>query len=155
MFALTHPDYIRAKAVELRTKRNLSIDEIAERLAVSRATVYYWLRDVPIDRSRRPRTLAQLNGSLAMQAKYRRMREAAYAVGRATFDELACDPSFRDFLCLYIAEGTKRDRNRVEVCNSDLAVITVCHDWICRLSSHRPLNYAIQYHADQDLDELP
>ena len=96
---------------------------------------------------------AQLNGSIAMQAKYRRMRESAYAVGRATFDDLACDPSFRDFLCLYIAEGTKRDRNRVEVCNSDLAVITVCHEWICRLSD-RPTSYAIQYHADQDLDEL-
>ena len=69
------------------------------------------------------------------------------------FDELAWEPSFRDFLCLYIAEGTKRDRNRVEVCNSDLAVISVGHEWICRLSS-RPASYAIQYHADQDLDEL-
>ena len=80
MFVMTHPEYIRAKAVELRTERNLSIDEIAERLALS-TTVFYWLRDLPIDRSARPRSLAQLNGNLAMQEKYRRLREAAYAEG--------------------------------------------------------------------------
>jgi transcriptional regulator with XRE-family HTH domain len=153
MFVLTYPDYIRAKARELRTKQNLSIDEIAERLAVSRTTVFYWLRDLPIDRSTRPQTAAQLKGSQAMQAKYQRAREAAYLQGRATFDDLAWDPSFRDFLCLYIAEGYKRSRNRVNVCNSDPAVLKVCHDWRCRLSSKSPY-YSIQYHADQDLDEL-
>jgi transcriptional regulator with XRE-family HTH domain len=153
MFAVTHPDYIRTKARELRTERNLSIDEIAERLALPRTTVFYWLRDLPIDRSARPRTQAQINGNLAMQAKYRRIRESAYAVGRATWDDLAWDPSFRDFVCLYIAEGSRRDRNRVEVCNSDVAVITVCHEWIGRLSS-KPRRYSIQYHADQELEEL-
>ena len=56
----------------MRTERNLSIDEIAERLALPRTTVFYWVRDLPIDRSARPRTLAQLNGNLAMQEKYRR-----------------------------------------------------------------------------------
>ena len=111
---MSHPEYIRAKAVELRTQRNLSIDEIAERLALPRTTVFYWLRDLPINRSARPRSLAQLNGNLAMQEKYRRLREAAYAEGRASFDELAVDPSFRDFVCLYLAEGYKRHRR----CNS-------------------------------------
>ena len=109
---MTHPDYIRAKARELRTERNLSIDEIAERLALPRTTIFYWVRDLPIERSARPaHAMAQLNGSLAMQAKYRRLREAAYAEGRASFDELARDPSFRDFVCLYLAEGYKRHRN--------------------------------------------
>jgi transcriptional regulator with XRE-family HTH domain len=114
-----YPAYIRDKARQMRTQRNLSIDEIAERLALPRTTVFYWVRDLPIDRSARPRTLAQLNGSIAMQAKYRRLREAAYEDGRAQFDELVLDASFRDFLCLYIAEGYKRSRNTVSVCNSD------------------------------------
>src|SRR3954470_12938234 len=119
----------------MRTERNFSIDEIAERLVLPRTTVFYWVRDLPIDRSARPRTRAQLNGSLAMQAKYRRLREAAYAEGRETFDELALDPSFRDFVCLYIAEGYKRNRNTVSVCNSDPAVVVVCDRWLRRLSS--------------------
>ena len=88
-----------------------------------------------------------------MQAKYRRLREAAYAEGRKSFDELARDPSFRDFVCLYLAEGYKRDRNCVSVCNSDPTVVVLCHAWICRLSTHTP-DYSVQYHADQDLEEL-
>src|SRR3978361_2059471 len=88
MFVRIYSDYIRDKAREMRTERNLSIDEIAERLALPRKTGFYWVRDLPIDRSARPRTLAQLNGSIAMQEKYRRLREAAYEEGRAAFDEL-------------------------------------------------------------------
>jgi transcriptional regulator with XRE-family HTH domain len=148
-----YPAYIRDKARQMRTQRNLSIDEIAERLALPRTTVFYWVRDLPIDRSARPRTLAQLNGSIAMQAKYRRLREAAYEDGRAQFDELVLDASFRDFLCLYIAEGYKRSRNTVSVCNSDPAVVVLCDRWIRRLSSATAA-YRVQYHADQDLDEL-
>jgi transposase-like protein len=72
-----YPNYIRDKAREMRTERNLSIDEIAERLALPRTTVFYWVRDLQIDRSARPRTLAQLNGNLAMQEKYRRLEQPA------------------------------------------------------------------------------
>jgi hypothetical protein len=53
--------------------------------------------------------------TLAMQAKYRLAREVAYADWRATFESLAGEPSFRDFVCLYLADGSKRDRNRVQV----------------------------------------
>jgi hypothetical protein len=44
-----------------------------------------------------------------MQAKYRRLREEAYADGVARYDDLALVPTFRDFVALYIAEGYKRD----------------------------------------------
>ena len=37
---MTHPDYIRQKALRLRTEARLTIDEIAERLALSRTTIY-------------------------------------------------------------------------------------------------------------------
>ena len=79
--------------------------------------------------------MAQRNGSIAMQAKYRRLREAAYEEGRAQFDELVLDASFRDFVCLYVAEGSKRNRNTVSVCSSDPAMVVLCDRWIRRLSS--------------------
>ena len=51
MFAIAYPPYIREKARELRVSRELTIDEIAVRLAISRSTVFHWVRDLPIPRS--------------------------------------------------------------------------------------------------------
>jgi AcrR family transcriptional regulator len=151
---MTHPAYLRDKARALRIERRLTIDEIAERLALPRGTIYYWVRDLPIAR-RAPVVSAawQPMATRAMQAKYRRAREAAYAEGRTTFGALATDSSFRDFVCLYLAEGYKRNRNCVSVCNSDPAVVKLCDAWLGRLSPKRRV-YSLQYHADQDLMEL-
>jgi hypothetical protein len=88
-----------------------------------------------------------------MQRKYRLLREAAYAEGQASFDALAGIPTFREFVVLYIAEGSKRTRGQVMVCNSDPLVVALCTGWLRRLTD-RPLRFSIQYHADQDLDEL-
>jgi AcrR family transcriptional regulator len=150
---MTHPPYVRAKGRELRIERRSTIDEIAERLALPRTTVFYWVRDLPVARNPVVASRAQAMATQAMQAKYRLAREAAYAEGRAMFASLATDASFRDFVCLYLAEGSKRDRNRVQVCNSDPAVVRLCDQWLRRLSSKRR-SYAIQYHADQDLAAL-
>ncbi|MEA2202107.1 MAG: hypothetical protein QOI89_2703 [Solirubrobacteraceae bacterium] len=32
----------------MRVERRLTIDQIAERLALPRSTIYYWVRDLPI-----------------------------------------------------------------------------------------------------------
>jgi hypothetical protein len=47
----------------------LSGDEIAERLALPKTTVYYWISDLPLPRARSNR--GQRLGTVAMQAKYR------------------------------------------------------------------------------------
>jgi hypothetical protein len=88
-----------------------------------------------------------------MQAKYRRLREEAYAQGRAEFDELVAQPTFRDFVVLYIAEGYKRDRNTLSITNSDPAAIAMSAAWLERLSGRMP-SVRIQYHADQDTEAL-
>jgi hypothetical protein len=76
-----------------------------------------------------------------------------YREGEESFDDLAEDPTFRDLVALYIAEGSKRDRNRVAICNSEPAVIALATRWLRRLTD-RPLTFWIQYHADQNLSEL-
>jgi hypothetical protein len=153
---MTHPAYLREKARQLRTAKQLTIDELADRLALSRSTIYYWVRDLPIPGSN-PRgewpAGAQALGCRAMRTKYRRLREEAYAEGRAMFEDLMHEPTFRDFLCLYMAEGSKRSRNVVALCNSDVEIVKLANRWICRFASN-PVTYSIQYHADQDLQEL-
>jgi hypothetical protein len=149
---MAYPAYVREKARTLRVERQLSIDEIAERLALPKTTVFYWVRDLPLGRPRRANP-GQRRGNRGMRRKYRELREAAYAQGRAEFEELASIPTFTDFVCLYIAEGYKRQRNNVELCNSDPGVIALAVRWMRRFARN-PVRVRVQYHADQDADEL-
>ena len=146
---MTYPAYVRDKARSLRTEKHLSIGEIAERLALPKTTIYYWVRDLPLGRPRRSNPA----GSLRMQAKYRVRRRVAYAQGISEFPVLSTDPTFRDFVCMYIAEGYKRNRNKVAVGNSDPVVVVLCTQWIRRFARN-PITFSIQYHADQDLCEI-
>ena len=88
-----------------------------------------------------------------MKRKYQLLRTAAYQEGLESFDELASEPSFRDFVCMYIAEGYKRDRNSVAISNSDPAVLLLSVRWLRRLT-RKSLSCSIQYHADQDPGKL-
>lgn len=155
---MTYPPYIREKARQLRLEKKLTIDEIAERLGISRTTIYYWVGELEIPRRPgggnggwTPET--QAKGTAAMQLKYRKLREHAYAEGLGAYPEMLGKPGFRDFLCLYIAEGYKRSRNDVAICNSDEAVMRLAHPWMQSICTN-PLRYSIQYHADQDLLEI-
>jgi hypothetical protein len=151
---VTYPRYIREKARKLRCEQDLTIDEIAERLAVSRTTVYFWVGDMP--RPKRCLTRPGAGHSLgnkAMQRKYKRIREEARRLGRSEFDRLERLPTFRDFVCLYIAEGYKRSRNTVQVANSDRAAMRLAVYWLGQFS-RKPMKFSIQYHADQDLEAI-
>jgi len=149
---VAYPAYVREKARTLRVEKHLSIDEIAERLALPKTTIYYWVRDLPLARPRSG-SAGRRKGNRNMRRAYALRRAAAYLQGRIEFGDLLVKPSFRDFICLYMAEGSKRCRNTVAVCNSDPAIVVLCARWIRHFSRNR-VRYSIQYHADQDLEEL-
>jgi transcriptional regulator with XRE-family HTH domain len=149
---MTYPPYLRDKARRLRLDRKLTIDEIAERLAVSRTTVFHWTGDLKIPTTHR-QSAAQQAATQAMVTRCRLIREDAYAEGREEFAELAAEPTFRDFVCLYIAEGYKRCRNTVQISNSDPTIAKLGHFWIARFARN-PLIYYLQYHADQSIGSL-
>jgi AcrR family transcriptional regulator len=145
---------MREEARKLRAEEELTIDEIAERLGVSRTTVYFWVGDMPRPaRCRNRKGPGHALGNAAMQAKYRRLREEAYEEGLASFESMMEEEGFSDFVTLFIAEGYKRNRNVVSVANSDPAVIAIADRWMRRLSRNK-LTYWVQYHADQDLPAL-
>ena len=149
---MAYPAYLRERARELRVKNRLSLDEIAERLALPKTTVWYWIADLPLGRPRRW-SAGQRKGNRAMQNKWRLLREAAYAQGVEEYDELIKLPTFREFVALYIAEGSKRSRNSVSIANSDERVVALATGWLRRLFG-RKLLFSVQYHADQDLQEI-
>lgn len=152
---MAYPAYIKEKARQLREKKKLTIDELAERFAIPRTTIYYWVRDLPIERpcgSGWPES-ARRKGNKAMCAKYRALREAAYDEALFFYLHLSQIPSFRDFLVLFITEGHRRSRHDVSIANSDPAVVSLAAHWMRVFSANR-LTYSVQYHADQSLEEL-
>jgi excisionase family DNA binding protein len=93
---MAHATYLRDKARSMRIERQLTIDELAERLALSRSTVYYWVRDLPIPGSGSgggwPEG-ARRKGTPALQLKYTMRREEAYRQGLQEYEALAADPT--------------------------------------------------------------
>jgi hypothetical protein len=79
-------------------------------------------RDLPIGTTENE-TLAARRAGNANRANHMRLREAAYQRGRAEYAGLLEQPTFRDFVCMYIGEGYRRDRSVVSICNSDPAVV--------------------------------
>ena len=45
---MAYPDYIKEKARWMRTERQMTLDEIAERLAINKTTIWYWIKDLPL-----------------------------------------------------------------------------------------------------------
>lgn len=149
---MAHPAYIREKARELRVAKRLTLDELADRLALPRTTIYHWVRDIPIGRTER-RSRAAYRGGQASRRIHRHRREAAYAQGQREYPELLHEATFRDFVCMYIGEGYKRNRNVVAIGNSDPAVVRLGAYWIRRLSSNA-VAFEFQHHHDQEPQEV-
>ena len=148
---------MREKARELRIKKKLSLLEIAERLALPKTTVYYWIRDLPDPeikyRDRPARARARAKAARRNVAKYKALRDAAYLRGWEEYPRLAQEPTFIDFICMYVGEGYKRNRNVVSLANSDPRVVRLTDFWIRRFAGNE-VTYSFQYHADQDPDYL-
>lgn len=154
---MAYPAYIKEKAQQLRREKKLTIDEIAECLAIPRTTIYYWVRGMPLPRTLRQNQAAERGRQLGrerMRRKHRLLRAAAYDEGQFLYYEhLEGQDGFRDFVCMYIGEGYKRCRNSVALNNSDPMIVKLANYWIRRLSKN-PVTYGLQYHADQNPEKL-
>ncbi|HUA73829.1 MAG TPA: hypothetical protein VL988_03650 [Solirubrobacteraceae bacterium] len=182
-------------ARSLRVEQQLTVDELAARLALPRSTIYYWVRDLPLRRGEegreaddRPRGHEGDNGQEARGTAHGTARgdarratghgrraeggdpvagegrdgrrpgdglssSDAYEEGLESFEELASQPTFRDFVCIYLVQGEQRDRTRVALTNSDPAVMRLVSRWLRRLTDKAPF-LSLQYRPGQSLREL-
>lgn len=145
--------HLRVKAIALRTEKRMTLDEIAACLSLPKTTVYYWIKDIPIPRTKK-QSEAQQRGTERSQQKYAALRDAAYQQGCDEAPELFQHLTFRDFVVLYMAEGYKRNRNTVSFVNSDVAMVKLAHRWMLELTTKTKVEYRLQYHADHDETEL-
>jgi len=144
-------EHLRKKALEWR-RNGMAIGEICEKLSLGKSTVYHWIKDIPIERTEK-QTEGQKAGTKAMQQKYAKIRNDSYNEALNEASKRLQDHSFRDFVMLYLTEGYRRTRNCVSVSNSNLCLMRLAAKWMRQLSE-KEISYAIQYHVDQDLDEL-
>ncbi len=122
------------EARRLREEEQLSIDGLAARLSVKRTTVYGWIRDIPLSKGTDRRVYA-LNASRAMSAKYKQKRKAAYEAAAQKVSEWMQDRQFRDFVVLYLAEGSRRTRYSLAISNTDPDIIRIGYSNLQRFSS--------------------
>ena len=155
---MAHSNYLRRMARLLRVEQRLTVEQLAARLALPRSTVYYWVRDLPLAErvgegvGARTRTGAGSTAGAAKRASAL-AGDAAYEDALRSFDDLAAQPTFRDFVCLYIARGSTRERAKVSLSDSDAAVMRLANRWMLRLSDRSPL-LSVRYEPGQSLTEL-
>jgi hypothetical protein len=78
-----------------------------EALGVSRTTVFFWVGDMPRPkRCLERRAPGHAVGNKAMQAKYRRLRQAAYEEGTASFESMQREDGFSEFVTLFMLRVT-------------------------------------------------
>jgi hypothetical protein len=177
---MAHSRYLRQMARSLRVERQLTVDELAARLALPRSTIYYWVRDLPLRRggeedpgSERGRASDAVGEGAGSAGQRGRANEGdheergdggqragdglssrdAYEEALQSFEELASQPTFRDFVCIYLVQGEQRDRRRVALTNSDPAVMRLVSRWLRRLTDKAPF-LSLQYRPGQSLREL-
>lgn len=139
--------HLREKAISLRREHNMALDDLVERLQLPRTTIYYWIKDIPIPYTEK-QTEAQRRRNEQNRERYAALREEAYQQGWQEAPTLLEDLTFRDFVVLYMAEGTKRNRNQVSFVNSDVSMMILANHWITQFTDNK-IAYRLQYHVDE------
>lgn len=142
-------DHVKAKAIELRRQRH-SLDEIASMLSMNKTTVFYWIKDMekpPLNRQKNAEARGKAIRSVVL--KYKKLRDEAYQRASASAVEDLKDASLRDFICLYMGEGSKYSRNWVGFINSDPELVRISHSLIRKMTK-RKIRYVLHLYPDHN-----
>jgi len=123
----------RQEAERLRREQGLSYNEIAARTGVSKSTLSYWLRDIPLKPEHEARLLERLRANRAtFAARALPINKERYAVARQEARQSGADVVARlpnqssvdelAFAMLYLGDGAK-SANRVELASINPAIL--------------------------------
>ena len=145
--------HLKEKAIVLR-KNGKSLNDISEMLSLNKATVYYWIKGEKLPTTDKQRESARAAG-IATKKKHDTLRQEAYREGEKEYVSLIAQPTFRDFVVLYLTEGYRRTRHAVSLGNSNPQIVKLAHYWMSRLKNpKRPLDFTVQCHVDNDENEI-
>lgn len=139
-------DNVRALAAKLR-REGRSLDDLCVTFPmVPRTTLYYWIQKLP-----RPVLKGAKNQQAASRAfseKARRRREEWSAEARTKAPALLADPLFRDFVCAFACEGSRKETDNVAVVNTDPALIRLCARALRLIAEDKPLLFELRLYSD-------
>lgn len=123
----------KLKAINLR-KKGMSYDEILKNVKVSKSTLSFWLRDLPLTNETNKKLLKgrELSRYFAAESRKRKRKaDTATAIekGIQEFQSLLKNPLFLVGLCLYWAEGDKHKQEKIKFTNSDEKMILLMMKW--------------------------
>ena len=141
----------KLKAIYLR-KKGMSYDGILKKgVGVSKSTLSFWLRDIPLTNEANKKLLkgrALSRYFAAESRKRKRILDTATAIeiGKHEFQSLLENPLFPVGLCLYWAEGDKHNQERVKFTNSDEKMITLMMRWFREICNVPEKKFRIALH---------
>lgn len=154
---------LREQAVNLRLSDELSYGEIQKRLKVSKSTLSYWLRDLPLSKGKilELRRSGWNKGEASREIFRATMREKQLCREDATYQrylEKFSNPSesidFVAGLMLYASEGNKKDRYRIALANTDLSIIKFFVGWLHKYLYVEKSEMKIELHLYGNMDIL-
>lgn len=152
---------LRQQAVELRIKKQFSYAEIRERLNVSKSTLSYWLRELPLDEEkvlelRRAGWKKSEAGREKFRLTMRKKKEVkdleVYLKYQAKFSNIPKMTSFIAGLMLYLGEGTKTDPSKLVLANTDPKVIKFYIYWLNEFLGVPKENMKAWLHLYENMD---
>lgn len=152
---------LRQKAVELRTKEQLSYSEIKKRLGVSKSTLSYWLSEFPLSEKKilelRRQGWAKGETSreryrLTMRKKKEVENEVVYKSQKKKLISLPDEAVFVAGLMLYLAEGAKRKESSIVLANTDVRVIKFFIGWLEKYLDVAKDKIRVQLHLYENMD---
>jgi hypothetical protein len=140
--------HLKEKAIKFR-KKGLSIDDLCSHFrGISRSTIFYWVKNIPIPRTKN-QIYVQTLATKAAVKKHKDKWEKAYNEALEESPNKFKSPMFRDFIILYITEGFRRTRWAPMVANSNPVIMSVCNYWFKELSNKK-IEYILRLYEDHD-----
>jgi len=145
----------RYKAIELR-KQGLTYPEIQDRIHVSKASLSYWLRDipyVPTELTKSRRKIASIRTGQMLHN--RKLRRVIQIMVKAKKEISSINNRQLKLLGVmaYWAEGSKTQDNLVQFTNSDPKIIKFVLKWLKESCGVSPNKLHFHLHAHPDVNE--
>ncbi len=151
---------LREKAITMRVKQRMSYSAIRKRLGVSKSTLSYWLQEFPLTNAEIVALKKEgwKRGEVSRE-KYRVTMRTKKAEGYdkliqqyvKRFSKISREAEYVAGIMLYLAEGDKRNANRIVLANTDPRIITFFVKWLQQWMGVGVKDIRIQLHLYENM----